>query len=69
MITSWPQAAAAKRSPLNIGRSPERNRRKQDRSEENRKYRASLHSSKANGRSMEEKNTIQNQIGEISKRG
>lgn len=59
-------ASKAGRSPLNVGRTPERNKRKQVRSEENRAYRASLHQQKVNARG--DANTIQGQIDQMSKR-
>ena len=62
----WPSAMQAKRSPLNVGRSSERNKRKQARSEENRAYRASLHQQKVSARG--DANTIQGQIDQISLR-
>jgi len=67
MHYNWPSAMAAKRSPLNIGRSLERNKRKQARTAENRAYRASLHQQKCNGRGNE--HVIQGQIDQISLRG
>lgn len=68
MITNWPAAQKAGRSPLNIGRSLERNVRKQARTAENNKYRADLHRQKVNARNPEDANRIQGQINEISKR-
>lgn len=56
----------AKRSPLNVGRSPERNKRKQARSAENRDYRASLHQQKVSARG--DANIIQGQIDQMSLR-
>jgi len=55
-----------KRSPLNIGRSLARNRRKQARSAENVEYRASLHRQKVS--SPSKANEIQMQLDEIRKR-
>ena len=67
MIITWKEAQEKKRSPLNIGRSTSRNRRKQQRSKENVEYRASLHRQKSSS-DMMKKDTIQNQIAEIGKR-
>ena len=69
MITNWPAAMVAGRSPLNIGRSTARNTRKQARVAENNKYRADLNKQKANARSMDEANKIQGQIDQIRQRG
>lgn len=55
-----------KKSPLNKGRSLERNRRKQARGKENREYRAGLHREKASGRDRAE---VQGRIDQISRRG
>lgn len=66
MYTTWIEASKAGRSPLNVGRSTERNRRKQARTDENRAYRADLHRSKVNSRS--DANTIQIQIDQIKER-
>jgi hypothetical protein len=49
MIITWKEAQEKKRSPLNIGRSTSRNRRKQQRSKENVAYRASLNQQKIRG--------------------
>lgn len=46
MHTNWPSAMKAKRSPLNIGRSTERNKRKQQRHADNVAQRADLHRQK-----------------------
>lgn len=67
MHYNWPSASKAGRSPLNIGRSLERNKRKQARTAENREYRASLHQQKVSARG--DANTIQGQIDQISLRG
>lgn len=56
------------RSPLNIGRTIERNRRKQARSKENAEYRASLHRQKSLADSVR-KAQIQGDIDQISLRG
>lgn len=63
MHTTWLSASNAKRSPLNIGRSTERNKRKQQRHAENVALRASLHQQKIRDSKM------QSHIDEISKRG
>jgi hypothetical protein len=62
MHTSWLSASNAKRSPLNIGRSTERNKRKQQRHAENVAQRADLHRQKIRDSKM------QSHIDEISKR-
>lgn len=62
MHTTWLSASNAKRSPLNIGRSTERNRRKQQRHAENVALRADLHRQKIRDRS------VQRHIDEIGKR-
>lgn len=46
MHTTWISASKAGRSPLNVGRSLERNQRKQRRHAENVALRASLHQQK-----------------------
>lgn len=55
------------RSPLNIGRTIDRNRRKQSRSRENSEYRASLHRQKSSADSVR-KAQIQGDIDQISLR-
>ena len=62
MHTSWLSADKAGRSPLNIGRSTERNKRKQLRHAENVALRADLHRQKIRDSKM------QSHIDEISKR-
>jgi len=57
-----------KRSPLNIGRSRERNTRKQARHTENVAYRASLHREKDSA-DFVKKDLVQRNIDAISKRG
>lgn len=52
------------RSPLNTGRTPARNKRKQERSKENRELRADLHRQKLRG----DANATQVHIDAISKR-
>lgn len=56
------------RSPLNIGRTIERNRRKQARSRENVEYRAGLHRQKSSADAVR-KVQIQGDIDQISLRG
>jgi hypothetical protein len=68
MYTSWIEAQKAGRSPLNVGRSLERNKRKQIRSRENVEYRRSLHQQKETRGNPNDRNTVQDQINEISKR-
>jgi len=60
--TTWLSASNAKRSPLNIGRSTERNKRKQQRHAENVALRADLHRQKIRDSS------VQRHIDEIGKR-
>lgn len=67
MYTTWFQAQAAGRSPLNVGRSTARNKRKSLRSKENAEYRAQLQRQKDNSDAVK-KDMIQSQINEISKR-
>lgn len=62
MHTTWLSASNAKRSPLNIGRSTERNKRKQQRHAENVALRADLHRQKIRDSS------VQRHIEEIGKR-
>ena len=62
MHTTWLSAEKAGRSPLNIGRSTERNKRKQLRHAENVALRADLHRQKIRDSKM------QGHIDEISKR-
>ena len=62
MHTTWLSASNAKRSPLNIGRSTERNKRKQQRHAENVALRADLHRQKIRDSS------VQRHIDEIGKR-
>ena len=62
MHTSWFSASKAGRSPLNIGRTTERNRRKQQRHTENVAQRADLHRQKIRDSKM------QSHIDEMSKR-
>ena len=63
MHTTWVSASKAGRSPLNVGRSTERNRRKQQRHAENVAQRADLHRQKIRNSS------VQRHIDEMSKRG
>jgi hypothetical protein len=62
MHTSWLSAEKAGRSPLNIGRSSERNKRKQQRHAENVALRASLHQQRVRD------SKVQGYIDDISKR-
>ena len=62
MHTSWLSADKAGRSPLNIGRSSERNKRKQQRHAENVALRASLHQQRVRD------SKVQGYIDDISKR-
>lgn len=57
----------SKQSPLNIGRTTERNRRRQDRHKANVVLRASLHAQKASARNAEDADRIQRAISAISK--
>lgn len=68
MITTLKEALDKGRSPLNIGRSTERNKRRQARSLENLNYRRSLNSEKANARSMGDADVVQRKIDEIRNR-
>jgi hypothetical protein len=62
MHTTWLSAEKAGRSPLNIGRSSERNKRKQMRHAENVALRASLHQQRVRD------SKVQGYIDDISKR-
>ena len=62
MHTTWLSASKAGRSPLNIGRSTDRNRRKQQRHAENVSQRADLHRQKVRD------SGVQRHIDEMSKR-
>ena len=62
MHTTWLAASKAGRSPLNVGRSTERNKRKQQRHAENVALRSSLHQQKLRD------STVQRHIDEMSKR-
>ena len=66
MFVKWADAQKAGRSPLCLGRSAERNKRKQERTNTNRIYRAELHREKVNSRG--DANVVQGKIAEISKR-
>lgn len=62
MHTTWLSAEKAGRSPLNVGRSTERNKRKQLRHTENVALRADLHRQKIRD------SKVQTHIDEMSKR-
>lgn len=62
MHTTWVSASKAGRSPLNIGRSTERNKRKQQRHADNVAQRADLHRQKIRD------SGVQKHIDEMSKR-